>query len=108
MSLDRLDVVDAVGVDKSSGSVILTLLDSWDWSDERTHLLALQAKLNAYFAFIEAGEIFESYPEARGRQVVIDVISRFPLQPSAKILLQKAAALAEQIGARVTDRHVGG
>jgi hypothetical protein len=34
------------------------------WSDEWQHLLALQAKLNAYFDFVQSGQIFEVRPEA--------------------------------------------
>jgi hypothetical protein len=33
MSLDKIDVVDAVGTEKVSGIVVLNLFDSWDWND---------------------------------------------------------------------------
>lgn len=71
MSLDKVAQIDAAGIDRNSGSVVLTIADYWDWA----HLLALQAKLNAYFRFIESGQILKSYPEAHGRTVTIEAIS---------------------------------
>src|ERR1700681_2135590 len=67
MSLDNLEVVDAVGTEKDGGTIVLTIFDAWDWDDRREHLLALQAKLNSYFAFVESGQIYEAYPSAAGR-----------------------------------------
>jgi hypothetical protein len=57
MSLDNLEVVDVVGTERDSGTIVLTILDAWDWDDQRGHLLALRAKLNAYFGFVESGKI---------------------------------------------------
>ena len=44
MPLEKPDIVDAVGIEKGSEFVALTIADSWDWQDERRHLLALQEK----------------------------------------------------------------
>jgi hypothetical protein len=76
MSLDKLQVVDFVGTDIHTDEVVLSLLDEREWSD-RGHLLALQTKINAYFAFIESGQLLEDYPAAKGRAVRIDVICRY-------------------------------
>jgi hypothetical protein len=57
MSLDNLEVVDVVGTERDGGTIVLTILDAWDWDDQRGHLLALRAKLNAYFGFVESGKI---------------------------------------------------
>ena len=62
MTLDNLEVVDAVGTERDGGTIVLTLFDAWDWDDQRQHLLALQAKLNAYFGFVESGQIDGVYP----------------------------------------------
>lgn len=64
MALDKTHVVDAAGVEKDTGCVVLTIADDWSWDDQKKHLLALQEKLNAYFNFIESGEMLESYPDA--------------------------------------------
>jgi hypothetical protein len=82
MALDKPDIVDAVGIENDTGFAVLTIADYWDWDDEREHLLALQAKLNAYFRFIASGQIWKSYPDAARRQIVIDVVARFPTPPA--------------------------
>jgi hypothetical protein len=53
MGLENVSVVDAVGTEPTSGCVVLSIIDSWDWSDEHSHLLALRDKLNSYSGFVE-------------------------------------------------------
>ncbi len=104
MSLDNVEVVDAVGTDRVSGEDILSILDSWDWGDPRTHLVALQSKLNAYFGFIESGQIYETYPEAVGRLLRIDIVSRYPMPDAALTFLEKVSAVASELNLTVTQR----
>jgi hypothetical protein len=106
MGLENCDVVDAVGTDTSDGKVVLSILDSWDWTDERTHLERLQAKLNAYFSFVDSRQIYDDYPDAKGRGLVIDVVARFPIPESATEFLNSAASVALTVGAELTYRHV--
>jgi hypothetical protein len=105
MALDNLDAIDAVGIERGSDFVALTILDSWDWHDERSHLLALQSKLNCYFRFIETGQIWRSYPEAVGRQIVIDVIGKFPLPQIAIDLLHRASDVCSELNVKIRHRH---
>ena len=104
MAIENANTVDAVGIERGSEFAVLTIADGLDWQDERKHLLALQAKLNAYFNFIESGQIWESYPEASGRQLVIDVISRFPLPELGIDLLKRASEACSNLGVRIRYR----
>ena len=107
MGLDNLEVVDAIGIEKSSGHAILSLFDSWDWDDdEREHLLAIQEKFNRYLDFIEGGQILEDYPSARNRALVIDVIFRFTPPESAIRLLTYAASVAAQLNVGVRHQTI--
>jgi hypothetical protein len=108
MSLDNLEVVDVVGTERDRGTIVLTILDSWDWDDQRGHLLALQAKLNAYFGFVESGQIYEAYPSAAGRTLRIDVVSRYRMPDIALAFLEKAAAVASQLNMTITHRIYSG
>ncbi|EEF59771.1 SMI1/KNR4 family protein [Pedosphaera parvula] len=108
MALENTETVDAVGIENNSDFAVLTIADEWDWQVERTHLLALQAKLNAYFRFVESGQILESYPEAAGRQLVIDVIGKFPLPQSGIDLLTHASDACAGLGIRIRYRHYPG
>jgi uncharacterized protein DUF6572 len=74
VSVERLDVVDIVSIDKETGHVVLTISDHLDWSDTVRHQTILQAKFNKYLAFVESGEILESYPDAKDRPVAIKVV----------------------------------
>ena len=103
MSLDRTDVIDAVGTRKDTMDIILYIIDSWDWKNEGEHLLKLQEKLNSYFEFIERGQIYEDYPSAAGKRIGIDVMSRFPLPAAGVALLAKADVVARQLNVSVTQ-----
>ncbi len=108
MALDKPDAVDAVGIERGSDFAALTITDSWDWQDERKHLLALQAKLNDYLSFIESGQIWESYPEAAGRQLVIDVVGKFSLPRIGIDLLERASDACADLDVRVRYRPYPG
>jgi hypothetical protein len=108
MSLDNIDQVDAIGIDRASGTATLTITDYWDWLNEKQHLVALQEKINSYFRFIESGEIYDSYPQARGRHLQIDIITMYPLSPLAEALLKSASKIAQQLNVKITTRHVPG
>ena len=105
MALDETNVVDALGIENDTGFAVLTIADQWDWEDEHAHLLALQAKLNAYFRFIETGQIWEIYPEATGRHLIIDVVGRYPLPQIGDDLLKHAAAACAELGISIRARH---
>lgn len=105
MSIEQVNVVDAIGVDERTGNVVLTIMDQLDWSsNEEEHLFLLQEKINTYLAFVESGEILESYPEAKGRRVVIDVVGKH--MPSAKAIdfIQKVTGLIDSTGMAIKHR----
>ena len=91
MAIEKTNVVVAVGIEKSTGDVILTIADHLDWeSSETEHLQMLQDKLNTYLRFIESGELLQTYPSAVGRRPVISLVGR--CEPSAAALRFVATA----------------
>jgi hypothetical protein len=108
MSLESTNTVDAVGIENDTGMAVLTLADSWDWSDEHAHLLALQSKLNSYFDFIASGQFVDVYPPAQDRSVAIDVVSRYCVPPAGLDFLDKASAVASEIGVHLRHKHFVG
>lgn len=106
MALENVLVVDAVGTDTATGVVVLTLVDAWDWSDEQTHLAALQAKLNAYFEFVESGQLEENYPEARDRPRRLEIVTKHPITAAGRRLLDQAAVVSlDGLKMEVVSRH---
>lgn len=101
MSLDNQQVVDAVGIEAENGVVVLSIIDGWDWIDEERHLRALQDKLNAYFEFVESGQIYEAYPEASGVSLRIDIISKFVIPEVGLAFIKKASDVAAQLNIAV-------
>ena len=98
MSIEQTDVIDIISTDKMSGEVILTISDHLDWSDGIAHQLLLQAKLNRYLAFVESGEILESYPNAKGRPIVFSVVFRFVPDEGGRAFLDRMRPIIESAG----------
>ena len=98
MSIEQLDVVDVVSIDKQTGDMILTISDHLDWADTVAHQTALQAKFNNYLAFIESGEILTRYPDAKGRPVVIKVVFKYTPDQEGYGFLARAKAVIESAG----------
>lgn len=76
MSITELEKIDFISIDPE-GIVRLTISDHLDWKDEEFHLRILQDKINRYLEFIESRQIYEKYPDAQGKELRIDVISKY-------------------------------
>src|SRR5438105_967892 len=97
MAIDDSSIVDMISIDPA-GIVVLKVSDHLDWDDSTQHQLTLQAKLNHYLAFIESGEILESYPSAKGKPVMIEVVTQNDPDPGGMEFLEKAKFVIEQAG----------
>ena len=104
MSVEESGVVDAVGIETASGKIVLTISDHLDWSDADDHEFKLQEKLNAYLRFVESEEIFESYPKARGRVVVIDVVLRVAPSPRGQEFFETVRPILAGAGLELRAR----
>ena len=106
MSIDQTNVVDSIGIEDSTGNVILTISDHLDWLvKDDSHLLLLQEKINTYLRFVESGEINEAYPNAKGKNVVINVIGQYPLSQEAKSFYDKVTAIVNSAGIKLQFRE---
>jgi hypothetical protein len=104
MSLDTPSTIDALSDDKDGAAVSLAIIDGWDWSDEAQHLRALQSKLNAYFDFVQSGQLFEVRPGSRGKKLRIDLLTKYPLPDKAGRFLQIASDAAKQLDIEIAHR----
>lgn len=92
-TVENTSIVDAVGTDKESDAVRLSIFDHLPWDTE--HLCLLQEKIKVYLGFIESGEIYGSYPNAKGRAFVIDVFMKFrPITQATRVPNQAEAVVA--------------
>jgi hypothetical protein len=96
MSVAETDRVDAVGIEKETGRIVLTIIDPFEWDD--SHVLLLQEKLNAYLRFVESGQLLSEYPSATGRQVAISLLMQFEPNHLGRAFLSRAAEAIEGAG----------
>ncbi|MDR3177884.1 MAG: hypothetical protein LBT96_02750 [Campylobacteraceae bacterium] len=99
MSIEQTKTIDAIGTDNATGNVVLSISDHIDWL-ERTneHLFLLQEKLNSYLSFIESGEMADVYPNAKNREVTIEIIYKYPLSEQAQEFYQKVERIIQNAG----------
>jgi hypothetical protein len=79
MSILNANKIDLIGIDKKTNNAILTISDHLDWDDEHYHLSALQEKINSYLKFIESDEIYQVYPNAIGKKLIIEIVGKYEL-----------------------------
>lgn len=106
MSVLDKDVIDSIGTNIETGSVILIISDHLGWAEEtQSHLLALQEKLNTYIKFIESAEIYSAFPSAVGKKLVVDIYFKFPPGDECRHFLSHVQRILESIGVgiAVTD-----
>ena len=98
MSIEQPDLIDIISIDRVTGETILTISDHLDWSDSAAHLLLLQNKLNRYLAFVESGEILQSYPNAKDRPIIFAVVFKFGPNDEGRAFLDKVRQVIESAG----------
>ena len=100
MTVTESKTVDAIGIERSTDEVVLTIADHLDWKRADDHFATLEAKLNCYAVFIESGELIAEYPNAEGRTRRIDVVLQFkPTDAALQFLANAQATLrAARIG----------
>jgi hypothetical protein len=99
MSIDQTDIVDFVSIDQGTDALMLTISDHLPWGDEEgPHLQLLQSKLNACLRFIESGELVAKYPEALGRDIVVNIVARYPPSSKATMFLEHADTAIQAAG----------
>ena len=97
MSVENLEIIDFVSIDLN-GNAVLTISDHLEWDESNEHLLVLQDKINAYLSSIESGDLYEQYPDAKGRHVVISVVAKHAPNKDGKIFIQRIKDLLADEG----------
>ena len=97
MSVENLKVIDFASID-ISGYAILTISDHLEWDDNNEHLLILQNKINAYLNAIETGNFYDDYPDAKGRDIVINIVAKYEPNVDAKSFLGRTKEILKSAG----------
>ena len=99
MTIEQTSTIDILAIDKATGNVKLVITDhrAWD-TDSDEHLQLLQQKINTYLRFIESGEMLETRPDTRGRDVVIAIVGKHPLSEEAQEFFDAAQGVVKKAG----------
>ncbi len=103
VSIEQSEAIDIISTDRVTGHVVLTISDHLDWSDSTAHQRLLQTKLNRYLAFVESGELLESYPDAKGRRIEFKVVFQFRPDDEGQAFLAKVKPIIESAGFKLRD-----
>lgn len=96
MTVEQTSVVDIAYVDRETGIVHLSVMDHLQWDGE--HLLVLQEKINCYLSFVESGEVFDTLPEAEGKDIQIELITKYKPTEEALHFFGHAEAFLREEG----------
>jgi len=106
-SIDQTDVVDFISLDPKTDEISLAISDYLPWDeDAKMHMFLLQEKVNAYLRFIESGEVYEAYPAAKGRPLVIDVLGKYRMTREAEAFFRRVVDFLHSAGYRIQFQHL--
>lgn len=97
MSVENLKSIDVVSIDKNE-NVVLSISDHLEWDENNEHLLTLQNKINLYIAAIENGSLYNEYPKAKNRNIVINIAAKYPPDNDGKIFLKRVKETLKSAG----------
>lgn len=101
-TIEDTNKVDAIGIDKTTGVVVLKVFDHLDWSDEQSHLYLLQEKINSYLRFMESEEVLEAYPDAKKRKLQISISFKEKLSANGIKFLDTVSKIISDAGFSLT------
>lgn len=105
MAIEKTNVIDAIGIDNSTGDLVLTIVDHLPWGENgEDHLINLQEKINTYLSFVESGELLEVYPIGKNKSVLIDVVIKYPLSLQAQEFFREVEKIIENAGMKIQHR----
>ena len=97
MSVENKNVIDIVSIDEE-GNAVLTISDHLEWDIENEHILILQDKINCYLQAIEGGDLYNKYPNAKDRKIVIRIIALHSPNDDGQIFLERVRNILETTG----------
>ena len=111
MSVTDPKVIDMCGIpNEDCSKITLGISDHLGWAnptEQGEHLLMLQAKINAYVAFIESGEIYTEVPGALGKYPIIQVLGLYALSEQGERFIKQATAVLEPLGIGLEFEYYG-
>ena len=73
MSLEQSNIIDALGIDETTGRLTLVIRHDAPWEGTPAQLYLLQEKLNVYLSFALDGELAEEYPDFAAKPLALRI-----------------------------------
>lgn len=65
--------------------VVFKITNHYEWdNNDRKYLSVIIKEIKTYIAAVISGEIYKNYPDARGKNRVIEIVSKYPPNTEAK------------------------
>ncbi|WP_298141029.1 DUF6572 domain-containing protein [Flavobacterium sp.] len=85
MAVDNPSIIDFISITPNN-EVCLTISDHLKWN-ETEHYFHLENKINSYVEIIDNNQIYEIYPDAIGKFVLINIALKYkPTKKAIKFL----------------------
>ena len=88
MGLDQHNKIDIVSLDKSGGTVVLSMVETRPWGQHGELLPDLQAKLNTYLSYTLDGQLPKDYPDVAHKRVTFRLHFAYVPGPQEELFLQ--------------------
>jgi hypothetical protein len=69
MAIEDTETIDAILYDSEKDKLNLTIIQVNDWESIPESLALLRKKINSYIIFAFEGQIWEEYPEHKGKDI---------------------------------------
>lgn len=102
MTIEQTNKIDVIAINKMNGKVTLGITDHLIWENSEVHLKTLQEKLNTYLHFVESGQIYTAYPDAKDRSIEITHYTKYPINDTGKAFINQANNFIKDIGITIT------
>jgi hypothetical protein len=100
VTISEAEKIDIVALSPDGTLAKLVIADHLEWDDVEAHCLLLQAKFNAYIAFVESGQM-RSMEDPRipdDAQVQIVIRAKHAPPPDAEAFLRAAGSILATVG----------
>ena len=99
-------IIDLIANDPRRDQVVLTLIETREWSGLQEQLEQLNDKLSNYFVYVLDGHLAEQYPQYAGQPVRIQLDCTHEPDEQARELLRNATQVANERGLALVIRVV--
>jgi hypothetical protein len=95
--VDEPSKIDIVSVTADGSAVQLSMVQQHPWSEETDEKVL--RKINTYIAFVQGGQLYETYPQTKGKKVIFAI--RYFDEPG-----ERSTGLLEQIKKRLATKDI--